>query len=238
MPSVTKVYYFSDGAASQYKNYKNFSNLIMHFEDFGLSAEWHFFATSHGKSPCDGIGGTVKREVARASLQATTTGFILNPSDLYQWCQQHIAGILFIWVSQEEIEAHGLVLNERFNSARKIPGTRENHSFVPSANGMQVSRVSGVETDYVCNSQSSAEMQPQQSLVTPGCYVGCLYDGLWWIGSVRSVSDEHSDYEVVFMHPHSPSRYFRWPQREDICWVPQCHVLCKIAAPSTATSVQ
>ena len=32
------------------------------------------------KSPCDGVGGTVKREVARASLQATTTGFLLTPA--------------------------------------------------------------------------------------------------------------------------------------------------------------
>jgi hypothetical protein len=29
-PSLSKVYYFSDGAASQYKNFKNFSNLVHH----------------------------------------------------------------------------------------------------------------------------------------------------------------------------------------------------------------
>ena len=27
--------------------------------DFGMPAEWHFFATSDGKGPCDGVGGTV-----------------------------------------------------------------------------------------------------------------------------------------------------------------------------------
>ena len=32
--------------------------------DFDLAAEWTFFATSHGKQPCYGIGGTVKRLVA------------------------------------------------------------------------------------------------------------------------------------------------------------------------------
>ena len=64
-----KVIYFSDGAASQYKNKKNFINLVYHEEDFGMPAEWHFFATSHGKGPCDGVGGTVKRLAARASLQ-------------------------------------------------------------------------------------------------------------------------------------------------------------------------
>ena len=67
-PSLKHCIYFSDGAPSQYKNFKNIANLNCHLMDHGLSAEWHFFATSHGKSPCDGIGGTVKRLVARASL--------------------------------------------------------------------------------------------------------------------------------------------------------------------------
>ncbi len=41
----------------------------MHKIDFGIDAEWHFFATSHGKSTCDGLGGTVKRFATKASLQ-------------------------------------------------------------------------------------------------------------------------------------------------------------------------
>ena len=64
-----KIIYFSDGAAAQYKNRKNFLNLCHHKADLGVEAEWHFFATSHGKGPCDGLGGTVKRLAARASLQ-------------------------------------------------------------------------------------------------------------------------------------------------------------------------
>ena len=64
-----KIIYFSDGAASQYKNRKNFLNLCHHENDFGVKAEWHFSATSHGKGACDGVGGTVKRLAAKASLQ-------------------------------------------------------------------------------------------------------------------------------------------------------------------------
>ena len=37
-----KIIYFSDGAASQYKNRKNFLNLCHHKDDFGVKAEWHF----------------------------------------------------------------------------------------------------------------------------------------------------------------------------------------------------
>lgn len=66
---VQKMIYSSDGAASQYKNFKNFINLCNHKFDFGIDAEWHFFATSHGKRPCDGLGGTVKRLGAKTSLQ-------------------------------------------------------------------------------------------------------------------------------------------------------------------------
>jgi len=42
---MTRIYYFSDDAASEHRNYKNFSNLLMHFEDFGVYAtgKWHFF---------------------------------------------------------------------------------------------------------------------------------------------------------------------------------------------------
>ena len=63
------LFYFSDGCAGQYKNLKNFINLCHHHNDFGLDAGWAFFATSHRKSSCDGIGGFVKRHVAKKSMQ-------------------------------------------------------------------------------------------------------------------------------------------------------------------------
>ena len=66
---INKVHYFSDGCAGQYKNCKNMLNQTYHFKDFGITVTWSFFATSHRKSPCHGIGGTIKRLTARESLQ-------------------------------------------------------------------------------------------------------------------------------------------------------------------------
>jgi len=97
LPSFDYIYYFSDGASAQYKNCKNLTNLCYHQADYGIKAEWNFFATSHGKSPCDGIGGTVKRLAARASLQATETGQILQPKQLFNWAQANIPGITFFF---------------------------------------------------------------------------------------------------------------------------------------------
>ena len=42
--------------------------------------KWHFYGTSHGKGPCDGLGGNVKRLAAKASLQATVTNSIQTQS--------------------------------------------------------------------------------------------------------------------------------------------------------------
>ena len=41
-PTVGKIYYLTDGAASQYKNFKNMINLVYHQDDFGIQAEWNF----------------------------------------------------------------------------------------------------------------------------------------------------------------------------------------------------
>ena len=56
------------------------------------------FATSHGKQPCDGIGGTVKRLVAKASLQRPYNEQILTPPMMFQYCKHNTKDIEFIYV--------------------------------------------------------------------------------------------------------------------------------------------
>ena len=67
---VNKVHYWSDSAASQFKNRYNLSSVLFHQEDFGSEASWSFFEIAHGKGPCDGIGEEVKRAVWRSILQS------------------------------------------------------------------------------------------------------------------------------------------------------------------------
>ena len=37
------------------------------------------------------------------------------------------------------------------------------------------------------------------------------------------------------MHPHKSSPSFVWFSFDDICWVPNNHILCKIISPTTKT---
>lgn len=57
---------FSDGTSIQFIQKYLFSNLSKWQSAYGVTTDWHFFATSHGKGIIDGIGGTVKRSVWRA----------------------------------------------------------------------------------------------------------------------------------------------------------------------------
>ena len=75
LPLIEHYYYFSGGATSLYKNYINLANFMYYEQEHQMSAEWHFFTTSHRRSPCNGIGGAVKVLTANASLQGKKRSF-------------------------------------------------------------------------------------------------------------------------------------------------------------------
>ncbi len=126
-----KIIYFSDGAAAQYKNYKNLMNVCCHQEDFECPAEWHFFATSHGKGACDGVGGTVKRLAARASLQRPYNDQIMSANDLFDFAVKHIPSVAIKFSSKADHQSEARRLEERFSLGCTINGTLRLHAFIP-----------------------------------------------------------------------------------------------------------
>ena len=82
-----------------------------------VDAEWHFSATSHGKSACDGLGAIFKREAYKASLVAKPTNAILNSNALFKWSQifyQELSVSLFNKVQHEKMRKK---LSNRFSVA-------------------------------------------------------------------------------------------------------------------------
>ena len=178
LPTITEVQYFSDGCEDQYKNYKNMLNLCRHKEDFGIDATWVFFATSHGKSPYDGIGGTVKRITVRASLQRRYLNQILAVSSMLDFCKTNIPAIEFIYISKERMEDVPLELKKGFALGQTIPGIRSYHFFKPVGSNV-VSYKRTAEDDAFAGSFSIT--------VRLNDYVACRYDKKWWIGVVEEV---------------------------------------------------
>lgn len=128
---IEKIYYMTDGAASQYKNRKNFVNVSKHKEDYdGIECEWHFHATSHGKGPCDGIGGTLKRKAARASLTEEFSNAISTPIQLYNWATVNL-NMKFSYVTNQDYEEKQRQLDSRF-LVKTIKGTQTFHAVIPT----------------------------------------------------------------------------------------------------------
>ena len=83
-----------------------------------------FFATSHGKGACDGIGGTVKRATYRESLRRTVSDQILTAQNMYAFLsQQLVSAIEFMFVAKEEVAQAAADLTARFAKARTAKGT-------------------------------------------------------------------------------------------------------------------
>ena len=57
LPQITRLEYFSDCYAGQYRNKNILYNLCQHKNYFGIEGSWNLFATSHEKSPCDALEG-------------------------------------------------------------------------------------------------------------------------------------------------------------------------------------
>ena len=93
---IGRIYYLSYRCAGQYKNFKNFSNLCNHEQDFCIKAEWHFLASSYGKGPYDGIWGTLKQNATMFAFKHPYVPFILNGEDLYNHLK-NVVGISVLY---------------------------------------------------------------------------------------------------------------------------------------------
>lgn len=131
--TIKKIFFFSDGAAGQYKNKKNFLNLYEMRETHEFQAEWHFFATHHGKSPCDALGGTIKRMATKASLQRALDDQILSAKKLYDFLREDRTIINTVFCTQNEHNDMAEQLKNKYIKVKTISGTRDFHGFIPSS---------------------------------------------------------------------------------------------------------
>lgn len=132
-PNLSYLKIFSDGCAAQFKNKFWLFNLKFAQADWGLNAEWNFFATGHGKSPCDGLGGSVKRSVHRKILAGDTR--VYDAAEFVA-CTLTCGNKMTIFkMTEEEIFEKSNFLKERWVKVPALNGLRKLHHFRPSTAG-------------------------------------------------------------------------------------------------------
>jgi hypothetical protein len=100
-------------------------------EYFEVSAELHFFLMSHAQSACDTLGGTIKRLVARVSLQQPYTHQILIPGQLFILAQTNAQNMSFEFINHKEEK----LLFKISSTAKQTHGTLKLHAFLTISKG-------------------------------------------------------------------------------------------------------
>ena len=122
-PYLFVLEYFNDECVAQYKNRKSFYILCKHEKDFGVRAMSCFFAISHRKGASDGVGETVKKLTAKASLQKLLDNQIKTSQKMFEFCKHYISGIDFIYLPQRETKISRNNLYPRFIDASPVKDT-------------------------------------------------------------------------------------------------------------------
>ena len=130
LPQIKSVDYFSDSCAGHCKNYKN---LRPYKSNFDIDATEAFFATSHGKSLCNGIGCTVQHKILHASLQRPVNNQILTFCAVKEYCKSYIEGITFLTIDKKDMVAVREQLKPQYELGNTVPGTKSCHHFVPTS---------------------------------------------------------------------------------------------------------
>lgn len=210
---ITKIYYVSDGAAAHYKNFKNFANLMQHKHDFDIDAEWHFTATSHGKSTCDAMSAVVKCATRRGSI--VHKKIITTPIDMFNYCRdtQTTETRKFIFVTKQDVSSLRDGLAARYQEFIKIPSTRKQHVFRPQQDGtLSVGRLSDSSQCQVFNVQNIPPTTFNFNIVEPGFFYAFNETNTYQIGMLVESNQEEDYVQMQKFKINKVTRVVSWPE--------------------------
>ncbi|XP_060579551.1 uncharacterized protein LOC132736439 [Ruditapes philippinarum] len=257
LPNLTKVHYWTDSPSSQYRNKFIFNTLANHNEVYGVRAQFNYFEAGHGKSACDGLGGTTKRMADEASRQGNC--LIQNAHDFYSWAKSSsMSEVTFLFVSKElcgKKQQEFASLNIRpvqntmklhaimFDDDSKAFKTRETSCYCAQcATGKlcktwtQVSMLKSINKPKTSLLETATQQgSPKEidnnkdDIIIVDDFVAVMYDGMVYIGKVQEIDSEDGEYKISFIE--KVKELYRWPRAEDILWVTHSDIIGKIDEP-------
>ena len=148
----------------------------------GYRIKWIFFATSHGKSPCDRICGTVKHHAAKRSFQRPMNSQILVYQAMLNVCKEETSQIKFSGIGKETMGGVHKSLVERFSRGNTAPGTQSSHHFIPLSSSKIAHKLSREDKSHADTHDFKLRTTFQSCDIRPMTCMICLYDSFWWFG--------------------------------------------------------
>ena len=132
---LNKIFFVTDGSPTQFKNRYIISSLVSIKEELGVSVQWDFFPTSHGKSPADGLGGTIKRGVGAKVLGGE---LVYNAANFIDCAKKFCKKTKLYLVTEEHTRETSKKLEKRWKKVKPMNGLRSMHHFRPSTDGKSI----------------------------------------------------------------------------------------------------
>lgn len=227
-PQMKCLKIFTDGCAAQFKNKFTLTNLTFMIEEFGLTADWSFFATSHGKGAVDGVGATVKRAIwTRVKARNCE---IQTAMDFAECASTIVKGITVLYISKEEIAGRGPYLDKRWDEVMPIQKLQSLHYFVPTNKGvLKVGATAQSEfheakvlpviyqEHSVVGEDATADTVPVN--ITKGGFVEVLLTGRknltrLYVAEIMEFEPENN--RVTLMYMEKSGNHWIWPKEADI----------------------
>ena len=235
---IQNVEIFSDGPSSQFKSRYIVAAVPALEERHSVTITWNYFATSHGKGPVDGIGGSTKRYVWTAVRSGRAQ--VMNAMSFAQ-AAASMPNVKVVYMSDESTSARAAAIGQQaiFNAAPAVESIRRVHCF-RYVNGQlrtaDLSKNLNVSTD-----EGSEAAQPAHDTDTnmitadlrEGQFITAVYDNKMYIAQVTTPGD--IQVQVSFMRPPGVTRC-NWSSRPDILLVPRCDILATVEAPAPLSS--
>ena len=219
---ITKINFFSDGAASQFKQKFNLCNMSL-LKDDNVEIAGHFFATSHGKGAVDGIGGEVKR---CARLLALSGKPIHNALDFVKVVKEKENKICLMHIPSCTITKCIPELDKMWDDIVAIPALHKTHFIKAVAPykvvcGMHSLGAALIPHEFLRKSKKtkvavskSGDVTGDRFEVSIESYYAVFYDSQFYIGRALSI-EPLQKIKFKFLHETFPQA-FNWPINDDI----------------------
>ena len=161
----SRIHYVTDSPTSQYRNKFIFWLVANHRAIFGMDAVWHFLEAGHGKGPCDGVGGSLKKMARDATKQGKQ---ITNGNTFYLWATKLERTLVSF--NYLDVFDYCSVYSERpavTDQLKAVKGTFEIHSVMKGKDGQYIAhRETSCPCDICARGDPNCECGWQHSKVS------------------------------------------------------------------------
>ena len=173
-----------------------------------------FFATSHGKSACDGIGGNIKRCTANERRPAADA--ILNANDIAEYYKARFPTITIELITSEDVDSASATIQQRVASST-LNGTWGFHSFEHVGERKIGAKIISYDTRFELVVDHCPILSNNISDFNLQNYIVFVYqyDQNWYIGVISAIDKDMCELKINSMHPSCPAASSFWPTRLD-----------------------